>query len=75
MDALFDKEFGTLDDGEWGDITDCLKLISVKSRQCIRQYLLIKDGLNDYFSLTDKEGSHIFMYSRKKVIDTLKIDI
>ena len=75
VDALFDKEFGTLDDGEWGDITDCLKLISVKSRQCIRQYLLIKDGLNDYFSLTDKEGSHIFMYSRKKVIDTLKIDI
>ena len=39
------------------------------------QYLLIKDGLNDYFSLIDKEEIHIFMYSRKKVVDTLKIDI
>ena len=74
-DALFDKDFDTLDEKEWGSITDCLKLISVKSRKCIKQYLLIKDGLNDYFSVTDKEGSHIYIYSRKKVMDTLNSDI
>lgn len=74
-DALFDKDFGTLDKSEWGSVTDCLKLISVKSRKCIRQYLLVKDGLNDYFTVTDQEGSRVYMYSRKKVVDTLKGDI
>lgn len=71
-DALFDKDFGTLDKTEWGSVTDCLRLISVKSRKCIKQYLLIKERLNDYFTVTDKEGSHVFMYSKKKVMDTLR---
>lgn len=74
-DTLFNKEFGTLDKEEWENVTDCLKLVSAKSRKCIRQYLLISDGLNDYFTATDKEGSHIFMYSRKKVVDMLRSDI
>lgn len=74
-DVLFDKEFATLDNTEWGSVTDCLKLISLKSRKYIRQYLLIKEGLNDYFIVTDKERSHVFMYSRKKVMDTLRIDL
>lgn len=73
--VLFDHGSDTPDEKEWGSVTDCLKLVSVKSRKCIRQYLLIKEGLNDYFSVTDKEGSHTFLYSRKKVMDTLKIDL
>lgn len=74
-DSLFDKEFGTLDKKEWRNVSDCLKLVSVKSRKCIRQYLLIKDGLNDYFSVTDREGSHIYTYSKRKVMEMLEKDI
>lgn len=74
-DALFNKAFSTLEKAEWGNVTNCLKLISVKSGKCIRQYLLVRDGLHDYFTATDQEGSHVFMYSRKKVMDMLKSDI
>lgn len=74
-DALFDKEFAMLDKTEWGSVTDCLKMVSIQSRKCIRQYLLINEGLNDYFTVTDEDGSHVYMYSRKKVVDTLRCDI
>lgn len=73
--ALFDKEISALDKKEWGNVTDCLKMVSAGDRKCIRQYLLVKDGMNDYFTVTDREGSHVFMYSRKKVLNTLKSDI
>lgn len=71
-DVLFGKEFGGLEEDEWKIMTDCLRIYSLKDNKCIKQYLLIKDKLNDYFSVTDEKGSSIFAYSKKTLIDTLR---
>ncbi len=74
-EALFNREFNKLEEDEWGNITDSLKVLSLKNRKYVKQYLLIKDKIYDYFSITDEQLSHIYVYSRKKVIDVLKNDL
>ena len=71
---LFAKDFAALEDSEWGNIASSLKLLSLKSGKCKKQYLLIKDTLNDYFVVTD-EKTCIYPYSKKIIIETLKNDI
>lgn len=72
---FFSKSPAALREEEWGCIKDCISVISLKNRQCVRQYLLMKDGLSDYFSVADEEKVHIFNYSKKKVIDILRKEI
>ena len=74
-DVLFCKELSGLEEDEWKIMTDCLRIFSLKDNKCVKQYLLIKDRLNDYFSVTDERGTRIFAYSKKKVIDTLRNDL
>lgn len=73
--ALFAKGAVMLQDDEWGTITNCLKLFSIRNRKCMKQYLLVRDRLDDYFTVTDENTSYVYAYSRKKVMDTLKNEL
>ena len=57
---------------ETGCITDCLRVVSPDNRRCIRQYLLMKEGLNDYFAVTDKDGTTLYGYAGRKVVEALR---
>ena len=72
---FFAKPPTVLKKEEWGCVTDCISVISLESRKCVRQYLLMKEGLGDYFSVTDGDEVCIYNYSKKKVIDTIKKEI
>lgn len=74
-DTLFAKEPISFSETEWGTITNCLKLFSLNNRKCIKQYLLVRDRLNDYFLVTDEQTSLIYSYSKKRVIDILENDL
>ncbi len=71
---LFGKDFTVLEEGKWGNITGCLKLVSLKNRQYKKQYLLIRDGLDDYFAVTDEKTS-IYPYSKRIIMEILNQDI
>ena len=71
---LFGKDFAVLEEGKWGNITGCLKLVSLKNRQYKKQYLLIRDGLDDYFAVTDEKTS-IYPYSKRIIMEILNQDI
>ena len=74
-DILFAKESILLSETEWGTITNCLRLFSLNNRKCMKQYLLVRDQLKDYFLVTDEQTSLIYSYSKKRVIDILEKDL
>ena len=59
----------------WEEIRECLRMVSVRSGKCIRQYLLVSGKLNDYFIVTDEKASHVYAYSERKVMEVLKRDL
>lgn len=63
---------------DWGKAVRRLKLIGLKnglkSGENQKQYLLIRDRLNDYFAVTD-ETTSIYPYSGKLIVETLKKDL
>ncbi len=71
---LFRNSACSFEDKAYERVNDCLRMYSVGKRQCIKQYLLMKDRLEDYFIVTDDSGSNIFLYSGKKVLDILSED-
>lgn len=73
-DRLFGRDYNTLRKEDWGTATACLRIFSVKDRKCVRQYLLLKGSLKDYISITDRDASSFYVYSREKVIDILTDD-
>lgn len=73
-EMLFSRAPAIINENEWGTITNCMKLFSVKNG-CKKQYLIAKEGFNDYFIVTDEKMSFIRPYSKKTVIDTLKNDL
>ena len=73
-DELFKINSFEFADGLCEGVSDCLRVYVTDKRQCIKQYLLMKDRLDDYFIVTDKDGSSVFMYSRQRVLDTLSRD-
>lgn len=77
-DLLFAKDFSALEEEKWGKAVRCLKLAilkrSKKNVEYRKQYLLIKDRLNDYFVVTD-EKTCIYPYSGKLIVETLKKDL
>ena len=56
-------------------ITDRLKWISVTDKQCVRQYLLIRDGLYDYCVVTDRDGRHIESCLFNRIAELLRKDL
>lgn len=59
----------------WEEIRKCLRMVSVRSGKCIRQYLLVRGRMNDYFIVTDEAASHVYAYSERKVMEVLKRDL
>lgn len=74
-EILFRKEADALAENDWGRATNCLKLFSLKNRRCVKQYLTVKDKLNDYLIVTEEQKSYVYIYSRQRVIDILKNDL
>lgn len=74
-DILFAQADCAFDKKEWEGVSDCLRVCSVNDGRCIRQYLLLKGRLDDYFITTDETGSMVFEYSRYKVLDTLSREL
>lgn len=72
---LLDEADVRMEDAAWDGITDCLRLYRLRDRTCIRQYVLMRDTLRDYFAAADREGSRIYPYSRRIVVDTLQKEI
>lgn len=72
---LFDQECSGLKTEEWGNVLACLRMISLKDRQCIRQYLLLHDKIQDYVSVTDDYDTRLYVYTGKKVTDILTNDL
>ncbi len=56
-------------------ITDRLKWISVTDKQCVRQYLLIRDGLYEYCAVTDHDGRHIESCLSNRIAELLRKDL
>lgn len=69
-DGMFAKE---PDEWErWEGMRECLRMVLTENGKCIRQYLLIREKLNDYIAVTDENGSHVYAYSLKKTMEILK---
>ncbi len=66
------------EEADWGKAVRRLKLVclknGLKSGENQKQYLLIRDRLNDYFAVTD-ETTCIYPYSGKLIMETLKKDL
>lgn len=71
-ERLFGKEFCAAGADDWGAVTDCLRVFSLKEKRCVRQYVLIKDKLEDYIGVTDASGTKVYRYSKKKMAELLK---
>ena len=56
-------------------VTDRLKWVSVEDKQCVRQYLLIRDGLYDYCAVTDRDGRHIESCLSHRIPELLRRDL
>lgn len=74
-ERLFEQECSMLKEKEWGTVTACLRMISLQDRQCIRQYLLLNDKIQDYISVTDDYETRLYIYTEKRVLDILANDL
>lgn len=74
-DALFGKEIGAMKEEDWGNAQECLRIFSLRSMKCVKQYVLIRDRLYDYIGQTDETGTDIYRYSERKMAELLKGDI
>lgn len=72
---LFDQGINQPENDGCENISNCLKVISLNSKKCIRQYLIINEMFNDYFVRTDEQTSCVFAYSGEKVLRVLKADL
>lgn len=73
-ERLFGREYGTLRKEDWGIAASCLRMFSIRDRRCVRQYLLLKDRLWDYISVTDEDVTSLYDYSKEKLIEILTDD-
>lgn len=69
---FFGLDFFSAEEKDWGNATACLSFFSVADRTCIRQYLLIREKLQDYIAVTDAAGSHVYAYSEKRTAEILR---
>lgn len=74
VERLFGREYGTLQKEDWGIVVSCLRMLSIRDRRCVRQYLLLKDRLRDYISVTDEDATCLYDYSKEKLIKILADD-
>lgn len=63
------------DGSAWEGVENSLRWILTQNGKCVRQYLLIRNGMDSYFVITDESGSRVYPYSKKQVIDTFEADL
>lgn len=73
-ESLFEQEDDQIEMETWGNIVGYLRAICLRNMKCITQYLIINATLQDFLVRTDKEKSHIFLYSDENVLDMLRND-
>ena len=63
------------DESVWEGVENSLQWVLTQNGKCVRQYLLIRDGMDSYFVITDELGSCVYPYSKKQVFDTFETDL
>lgn len=74
-ESLFEQDENQIVMEEWENIGGYLRTIRLDHMECIRQYLIINETIQDFLVRTDKEASHVFLYSDENVLDMLRNDL
>jgi hypothetical protein len=72
---LLHKDINVISTQQWEYALHCIRFINVNNHQCVRQYLLLEKGLNDYIAVSSPKGTDIYAYSVRKMSDILNEDL
>jgi hypothetical protein len=72
---LLQSDINDIGDEQWGNAVCCMRLITLDGLQCIKQYLLMQKGLNDYIAVSGMDGTKVYAYSVRKLLEILKDDM
>jgi hypothetical protein len=74
-EKLLQSDINVISGEQWGTAVCCMRLVTSDGQQCIKQYLLMQKGLNDYIAVSGMDGTKVYAYSVRKLLEILKDDM
>jgi hypothetical protein len=70
-ERIFTSDINCMDENLWSNVVGCIRIMNITMEKCVKQYLLVQEGLNDYITDSDNQGTIIYAYSMKKILEML----